>query len=47
MVAETRDLAQVNDAIAEVVSGAVTARLVFNFEQIVRAPDEAVAAFTV
>ncbi|MEO7449290.1 MAG: zinc-dependent alcohol dehydrogenase [Humibacillus sp.] len=47
VVAETRDLAQVNDAIAEVVSGAVTARLVFNFEQIVRVPDEAVAALTV
>ncbi|MEO3936690.1 hypothetical protein V3N99_07995 [Dermatophilaceae bacterium Soc4.6] len=32
VVAETRTIEQVNDAIAEVLSGAVTARLVFEFE---------------
>lgn len=32
VVAETRDLAQVNDAITEVLSGRITARLVFQFE---------------
>jgi len=32
VVAETRELGQVNDAIAEVLSGKVTARLVFDFQ---------------
>lgn len=32
VVAETRSLAQVNEAIAEVLSGRITARLVFEFE---------------
>ena len=32
VVSETRELGQVNDAIAEVLSGKVTARLVFDFQ---------------
>lgn len=44
VVAEMRELGEVNEAIAEVLSGKVTARLVFGFESVVVAPAHAVDA---